>query len=128
MNPLTETQIRNLHLAIDRAEGFKECRYTDWSGTAPHDGGGVFIPGTKPVCVIGQLAVLEGITPTQMNEWFGPVCLITLLDSASALKSYSSKLLDDIQRKWDSSPCESADEARTAMRDLIADYIRETTT
>jgi hypothetical protein len=90
---LTPKQIRNLHTAIERAEGFDKCKYTR---------------GGQPRCVIGQLAALEGVPVEVMKKWDTYTAANTVEDiynedDAAPLRKYPLTLLAELQTAWDDS-------------------------
>jgi hypothetical protein len=82
----------NLLKAIESAKGFGRCKYFNDDG--------------KPLCVIGQLLVIEGANSYEFEK-FNTLPICTLLENDDNktkhyLSSYDAQLLDDLQSAWDS--------------------------
>lgn len=104
---LTKEQVEKLNKAIDLAEEPGGCRYA--------------IDG-KPCCVIGQLAVLEGVPVSELDSAYGIELFLKrgCLSPISALAAYPLDLLICMQVRWDNSfSFSSIDDARDWVRQLI---------
>lgn len=101
MTPTTE-EIAMLHKAIDLAKDSGECQY---------------VKGGEPCCVIGQLAVLKGISLEQL-----PVGKVTVMSYTMPDLGISKSLLLKIQNVWDGVEAAScSDEQRRAEMHKIVD-------
>lgn len=112
-NTLTPKQVKNLHTAIDRAEGKGVCRYATEIGD-----------GVVPRCIVGQLGALEGIPPEEMERWGTETCnnVLTFWDNAKPLREYPLGLLRDLQIQWDTKVGTEAI-ARRTMHVKVDDYV-----
>jgi hypothetical protein len=111
---LTKQQRDNLLLAIDRAEGFGACTYVK-------DG--------KPLCVIAQLAAIEGVPVELMCMWgnqsvYG-IALPPALQAYDGFGFGAASFLRKVQRCWDLLPAlndpdfDIAERRKQKMRDLV---------
>ncbi len=88
---LTPAQAEKLHASIDAARLPGSCRY---------------LSGDKPACVIGQLAVLEGISETVISQWdgVGTGVVFSVRDVSEVhpvFSEYPIEMLEDLQQIWD---------------------------
>lgn len=111
---LSETQVKNLEVAVDRAEGMGMCCYVYRNG--------------QPCCVIAQLAALE--EPERFNTVFFGLTLVSIgqllqkeqfRTAMPKLLEYPDYLLERIQRIWDGGVEETS--ARQRMRDLVKSVV-----
>lgn len=101
---VTPTQLERINAAVDRAQGAGKC---------------VYERNGEPRCVIAQLAVIEGATPTTLQIWDHFLdgrdgSSIEVLQRRGAaevtlLNSYPADLLQLLQRNWDSPSFEDPD-------------------
>jgi hypothetical protein len=114
---LTQTQVEKLKQAVANAQGQGQCAYV--------------IDG-KPGCVIGQLAVLEGVSAESLQQWpSSKIWALLKLDGGesapqcSVLKEYPATLLQGLQDEWDDKFFERSEEqVREAMLERIQDFQR----
>lgn len=103
---LTQEQRDKLHKAIDLARSPGYCRYATYTVTTSDDGTQVS-QESKPLCLIGQLAVLEGVSPDSLHAWdrvgggVRQVMNSTKRPENEKLKDYPLDLLERLQSKWD---------------------------
>jgi len=101
----TQDQIDKLNKAIDLAEEFGACLYTQ-------DG--------KPCCVIAQLASLEGINVKRFDVGLKPIDAYLRLGRFKELDVYPREFLVGLQNIWDSKQIyKTEDNARAAMRQFV---------
>jgi hypothetical protein len=110
---MTQLQITRLRLAVQKARAPGGCKYLNRSD--------------EPVCVIAQLAALEGIPADTMQGWRGHVVGSLLRDltrfGASPLGSYPNELLQDLQAAWDSNLLYEGD-ARDQMWRILTEHVK----
>ncbi len=106
---LTREKVRKLHKAIAAAREPGKCRYTK---------------GGQPCCVMGQLAVLEGVSVARLRSWDGVGSKIMGLGELfpEELQAYPAPLLSDVQAAFDLSLNEDAPTLRKRMRNIVARY------
>lgn len=107
---LTPEQVQKLEQAIERARFPAGCFYL---GT-----------DDQPACVIGQLAVLEGVPTHALAAWDNqPLPGISkIFADIDEFAEYPPVLLDKLQSTWDSTDRDSEAHGRDRMRDILADY------
>lgn len=101
---LTKIQVKRLNAAIDAAVGPAGC---------------VYIQDNAPYCVIGQLAVIDGISLKTLRRWGENK--ITAVSGSAARKlctSYGAHLLSQLQSLWDTAYGPEA-KVRAVMHSLV---------
>ena len=110
----TKKEKKTFYEAIDKAEGFRCCRYLN-----EEDG---------PCCVIGQLAFIEKIPVDTIFSWGNQSISHPSIRCNKLSEKYSIRLLRDIQKIWDGFsmfdiPAASTEkEARAKMKEKVTEY------
>lgn len=105
---MTKRQIEKLREAIRLAEGPGECKYCN---------GG-------PLCVIGQLAAIEGIGVVRMRTWGTSGIRDGATDFGRRLEAYPPALLERLQRIWDWKAEYGIETQRAEMRTAVNSWKR----
>lgn len=144
---MTDTQRDNLLLAIARAEEPGACRYVNSQVTSEVENAVVVATDSdeiKPICVIGQLAVIEGANPRKLHgarnnnisslmglrqgirrEYLDTneldSAMVEALNEFGRLEDYNAEFLWTLQRTWDGASPEGAPLARERMTKRVLD-------